>query len=82
MIPIVGETDSEGPGINPTIPNFVPPHTFAEEVQTVLNSFAFSDIALSVDGKPVTNSSQYVLVWKKMPDGSWKIAADTSANAK
>ena len=34
------------------------------------------------DGKPVTNSSQYVLVWKKMPDGSWKIAADTSANAK
>ncbi len=34
------------------------------------------------DGKPVTNSSQYVLVWRKMPDGSWKIAADTSANAK
>ena len=34
------------------------------------------------DGKPVTNTSQYVLVWKKMPDGSWKIAADTSANAK
>jgi hypothetical protein len=55
MIPVVGVTDSEGPGINPTIPNFVPPHTFAEEVQTVLNSFAFSGIALSVDGKPVTN---------------------------
>jgi hypothetical protein len=24
MIPIVGVTDSEGPGINPTIPNFAP----------------------------------------------------------
>jgi uncharacterized protein (TIGR02246 family) len=33
-------------------------------------------------GKPVTSTSQYVLVWKKMPDGSWKIAADTSAAAK
>ena len=33
-------------------------------------------------GKPVTGTSQYVLVWKKMPDGSWKIAADTSANQK
>jgi uncharacterized protein (TIGR02246 family) len=33
-------------------------------------------------GKLVTSTSQYVLVWKKMPDGSWKIAADTSANVK
>ena len=33
-------------------------------------------------GKPVTSTSQYVLVWKKMPDGSWKIAADTSAGQK
>jgi uncharacterized protein (TIGR02246 family) len=33
-------------------------------------------------GQPVTGTSQYVLVWKKMPDGSWKIAADTSANQK
>jgi uncharacterized protein (TIGR02246 family) len=33
-------------------------------------------------GKPVTSTSQYVLVWKKMPDGSWKIAADTSADQK
>jgi uncharacterized protein (TIGR02246 family) len=33
-------------------------------------------------GKPVTSTSQYVLVWKKMPDGSWKIAADTSAGVK
>jgi uncharacterized protein (TIGR02246 family) len=33
-------------------------------------------------GKTSTSTSQYVLVWKKMPDGSWKIAADTSANQK
>jgi uncharacterized protein (TIGR02246 family) len=33
-------------------------------------------------GKPVTSTSQYVLVWKKMPDGAWKIAADTSAEIK
>lgn len=30
-------------------------------------------------GKPVTQTSEYVLVWKKQADGSWKIAADMSA---
>ena len=34
------------------------------------------------DGKPVTVRSEYVLVWKKQADGSWKIAADTSATDK
>ena len=34
------------------------------------------------NGHPVTSTSDYVLVWKKMPEGSWRIAADTSANAK
>jgi uncharacterized protein (TIGR02246 family) len=33
-------------------------------------------------GNSVTNTSDYVLVWKKMTDGSWKIEADTSANEK
>jgi len=33
-------------------------------------------------GKPQTSTSQYALTWKKMPDGSWKIAADTSAPLK
>jgi uncharacterized protein (TIGR02246 family) len=33
-------------------------------------------------GKPVTSTSVYVLVWKKQTDGSWKIAADTSAGVK
>jgi uncharacterized protein (TIGR02246 family) len=33
-------------------------------------------------GRSSTNTSEYVLVWKKMADGSWKIEADTSANQK
>jgi uncharacterized protein (TIGR02246 family) len=33
-------------------------------------------------GKTTTRTSEYVLVWKKQMDGSWKIAADTSANEK
>ena len=55
FLAIVVRTDAEGPGIAPTIPDFVPPHTFAEEVQAVLDSVTFSGVSLSVDGKPVTN---------------------------
>ncbi|MGO9588622.1 MAG: YybH family protein [Candidatus Acidiferrales bacterium] len=33
-------------------------------------------------GKKVTQSSEYVLVWKKQADGSWKVAADTTATDK
>jgi uncharacterized protein (TIGR02246 family) len=33
-------------------------------------------------GKATTSTIEYVLVWKKQADGSWKIAADTSANQK
>ena len=33
-------------------------------------------------GKTTTQTSEYVLVWKKGADGVWKIAADTSANEK
>jgi len=33
-------------------------------------------------GKTTTQTSQYVLVWKKGADGMWEIAADTSANEK
>ena len=33
-------------------------------------------------GKAATQTIEYVLVWKKQADGSWKIAADTSANQK
>jgi uncharacterized protein (TIGR02246 family) len=33
-------------------------------------------------GKATTSTIEYVLVWKKQADGSWKIFADTSANQK
>ena len=33
-------------------------------------------------GKATTQTSEYVLVWKKQADGTWKVAADTSANEK
>jgi len=34
------------------------------------------------NGKASTSTIEYVLVWKKQADGSWKIFADTSANQK
>ncbi len=33
-------------------------------------------------GKPTTESGQFVIVWKKQADGSWKVAADTNADDK
>ncbi len=33
-------------------------------------------------GKTTTQTSEYVLVWRKQADGAWKVAADTSANEK
>lgn len=33
-------------------------------------------------GETTTQTSEYVLVWKKQADGAWKVAADTSANEK
>jgi ketosteroid isomerase-like protein len=30
-------------------------------------------------GQPVTHSGRYITVWKQMPDGSWKVSLDASA---
>jgi ketosteroid isomerase-like protein len=32
------------------------------------------------NGKPMENSGRYITVWKKLPDGSWKVALDASAD--
>jgi ketosteroid isomerase-like protein len=31
-------------------------------------------------GNPVTTSGRYMTVWRKQPDGSWKVALDAGAN--
>jgi uncharacterized protein (TIGR02246 family) len=56
--------------------------TVARSGDLAMDQGTVQETATDKKGKPVTNTSQYVLVWKKMPDGSWKIAADTSANQK
>lgn len=32
------------------------------------------------NGQPVTTSGRYITIWRKQPDGSWKIALEASAN--
>ena len=32
------------------------------------------------NGQPVIISGRYMTVWKKLPDGDWKVAMDASAN--
>jgi ketosteroid isomerase-like protein len=31
-------------------------------------------------GRPVLNSGRYITVWRKLPDGTWKVAMDASAD--
>jgi len=47
-----------------------------------VDSGAFESTGKDAKGKPFTQKGRFVLVWKKQADGSWKIAADTSANEK
>jgi uncharacterized protein (TIGR02246 family) len=56
--------------------------TVARSGDLAMDQGTVSETYTDKKGQPVTGTSQYVLVWKKMPDGSWKIAADTSANQK
>jgi len=32
------------------------------------------------NGNPVTTSGRYITVWRKQPDGSWKVVLDAGAN--
>ncbi len=43
---------------------------------------SFESTSTDPKGKPVAQKGKYVVVWKLQPDGSWKIAADTSAFEK
>jgi ketosteroid isomerase-like protein len=33
------------------------------------------------NGEPVVTTGRYITVWRKQPDGKWKVAMDASANA-
>ena len=33
-----------------------------------------------IHGSPVTTSGRYLCIWRKQPDGAWKIVLDASAN--
>jgi hypothetical protein len=61
LFPIASMEDTEGPNgiypplIKPGIPGFVPPHTYAEEVQTVVNTSSWTNVEMSVDCTPVAN---------------------------
>jgi hypothetical protein len=58
LLPIANETDSEGPQISSSLPQFSfggpGEPTFADEVQQVLNSVQFSNVTLALDGMPIT----------------------------
>ena len=32
------------------------------------------------EGKPVLTTGRYITIWKKLPDGTWKVAMDASAD--
>ncbi len=32
------------------------------------------------NGNPVTTSGRYITIWRKQPDGNWKVALDAGAN--
>jgi ketosteroid isomerase-like protein len=40
----------------------------------------FEGHSKDANGNPVTTSGRYITIWRKQPDGSWKVALDAGAN--
>ncbi len=40
----------------------------------------FEGHSKDANGKPVTTSGRYITIWRKQPDGSWKVVLDAGAN--
>jgi hypothetical protein len=56
LVPMNTIEDSEGPGISPTIPGFVPSMgTYADEVRTVLSTSQFTNGTVELDGRTTTD---------------------------
>jgi len=43
---------------------------------------AFQAVMTDAKGKASTENGRFVIVWRKQEDGTWKVLADTNANAK
>jgi hypothetical protein len=67
LFPIGAASDTEGPDgtspalIPPSISDFVPPHTYAEEVQKVIETSNWTDVKMSVDCNSVANLQKAVI---------------------
>jgi hypothetical protein len=67
LFPINSMEDTEGPNgkypplIPPTISDFVPPHTYAEEVKTVVSASSWTNVTMSVDCNPVANLQESII---------------------
>jgi ketosteroid isomerase-like protein len=33
------------------------------------------------NGNPIVTTGRYITIWKKQPDGTWKVAMDASSDA-
>lgn len=40
----------------------------------------FEGHSKDANGNPVTTSGRYITIWRKQPDGSWKVVLDAGAN--
>jgi ketosteroid isomerase-like protein len=40
----------------------------------------YEGTGMDAHGQPVTHSGRYMTVWKRMPDGSWRVMLDASAD--
>jgi len=40
----------------------------------------FEGHSKDANGNPVSTSGRYITIWRKQPDGSWKVALDAGAN--
>jgi ketosteroid isomerase-like protein len=40
----------------------------------------FEGHSIDANGNPVTTKGRYITIWRKLPNGSWKVALDAGAN--
>ncbi len=40
----------------------------------------YTGTSKDADGKPLITTGRYITIWRKLPNGTWKVALDASAN--